>query len=359
MQANLRPSEPACNFLADFEVHVALGLRVTTWNILAPIMGGDKMFPGISREIHSQDARRPVLQRQIITIGSDVLLLQEVRKAELNMLLQAGESPLNEFYESHYIPERSWLHLEHTGASDDAERGAAVLWRRGVLDQVSTVSAGVWPGGPPCVAIIHAVVVAWGHNVMFATAHLDGDAPKPALARAQEQLVQVMDTLCALGQKYKCADLIFGGDCNLTSFAPAMRKASQRNFHISSAFPNRPTCFSVLASARFDHIFMRGSLESLCTEIPSCPFRTCCPFAAFCHPSQLMVDLLGLSEPRVKLQCFLRCLVFVCLLVPWSLAVLCCFCLPFPRSWRRCQWALAEWGSDHVPVTVTFKRKTL
>jgi hypothetical protein len=45
--------------------------------------------------------------------------------------------------------------------------------------------------------------------------------------------------------------------------------------------------------------------------------------------------------------------------LPWCLTALLLYVLVLHISWRRCKWALTEWGSDHLPVTVEFTVKPL
>lgn len=370
------PSDQAVQDAAETVVDIAGEqdgtLRVTTWNVLAPLMGGERMFPGISEDIHSQEARRPVLQRQLLSLNSDVVLLQEIRKVELARLLHEGETPLVSFFESHYVADRRSQAPEATSASDagtvlasgdgtvissdDTERGVAILWRHGVLTNVAASAKDLGPGGPPSLAILHATVTAWAEDVIFATAHLDGDSPIPAVARSQQQLLQVLDATNALTQASSCSALIWGGDANCTSYASALRKVSRHNFCIASGYPREPSCFSVITSARLDHILARGSVEAKATEIPGCPINAYCLCACFFHPSQLMFDCLGCSDPKVKVPMWQRCFLGICF-IPWFLAALCSFVPQLARSKHRCKWALQEWGSDHVPVTVIFGKR--
>jgi hypothetical protein len=330
-------------------------LKVTTWNVLAPLMGGDKMFPGIGSEIHSQEARRPVLQKQFHNLASDMVMLQEIRRMELRMLMDEGQSPLSQLYESHYVTDRSWRDLEASGGSDETERGVALVWRRGVLSNVSTLNKDLGVLGPPCLGIVRATVTAWAEDVIFATAHLDGDSPVPAVARGQEQLLVMLDAVMELPESQICKAVIVGGDCNFTSYAPVMRKLAARKFSVASGYPDRPTCFSAIASSRFDHLFVRGSAVAEATEIPECPKHSCCPFPSFFHHCQVMFDCLGVTSPKVSVPLLQRCYLSACL-VPWLLATVCCLCIPLPLTRQRCRWSLTEWGSDHIPVTVTFRQ---
>lgn len=329
-------------------------LRVTTWNVLAPLMGSDKMFPGISRDIHSQEARRPILQRQFLTLRSDVVLLQEIRRSELYQLVQEGDEPLNGLYESHYVTDRSWQDLQ---VPDETERGVALLWRRGVLENVQTLTLELGSEGPPGIAIMRAAVRGWSEDVIFATAHLDGDSPVPAAARSQSQLLHVLDSLTAMPEASTCRAFIFGGDLNMTPYAPVMRELPRWNFDIASGCKRRPTCFSVLLGARFDHIFSRGCLEAGATEIPECPVSTCCPFAPLVHAFQVMFDCLGLTSPKVQVAIWRKCCLCLCV-IPWLLGIICCVLCPCRITRSRCRWALEEWGSDHIPVTVIFRMTT-
>jgi len=326
--------------VADYSL---LQLRVTTWNLLAPLLDSGKLFPCIKRAVHSQEARHPVLQRRLTGLDSDVILMQEAKKAELVALMET----LSSIYEYHYVSERCWSQAEPS----DAERGAAILWRKGLMTNVTVTDLDI-PSGPPCCPLVRGTLVAWGQDVIFTTAHLDGDSPKPALARAQKQLLQVSDVI--MRDWSEGAVCIWGGDCNLTPRAPAFAALPSHGFAVASGRPDLPTCFTVFCQSHLDHIFYRGPLDVQDTQIPECPIRNCCFLSGFFHVTQVMVDFLGLSSPKVP--GLWRRLIGCLLVLPWLLAVVWFYCMPLHKAIHRCRWVLEEWGSDHLPVTVTFKR---
>merc|ERR1712232_98525 len=86
--------------------------------------------------------------------------------------------------------------------------------------------------------------------------------------------------------------------CNLTPGAPVFRKAHTQKFRLASGELHIPSLFSVLYSARVDHIFVRGGWEVVKTDIPECPLWHCCPLLPCSHTLQMMTDLAVLSAQR-------------------------------------------------------------
>lgn len=346
-------------------------IRVTTWNILNPAIAPEKMFPCMGEDIWGQDNRRPIIQRRMQEFGSDILLLQEVQLSELNLLLESGQPALKLTYDCHFVEERPDLLPQPSKeapaankkgdsadplppeslAEDGDVRGVAVLWKKGVLTSVERLTEGAADTTNPA-AFVRGQL-ACGDEVLFASRHLDALGCPPAVTRCKQQIVQVgEDALEVLGRKPGIV-AIFGGDCNLTT-APAVSAMASVGYRAASGEAGPATCFSAVSSATFDHIFVRGAWATQSVEIPDCPEPHCCPKTPCMHQLQMGNDLLGISKPKVP-GIGLRLL--GCLLCPlWFMGALLCFLVPMPLHVRRCRWALQEWGSDHVPVTVVLRR---
>lgn len=335
-------------------LQIAKHLQVTVWNVLAQVWVEASLYPCIDEHIYAAEARRQVLQRRMIELKSDIFLLNEVEERELHVLLHDGAAPLHRFYDSHFVvyPESMWSQV----GVESVPWGVAILWRRGVLEELDLECSSVaLSGGAPPVAFLRGNVVAWGKRVLIATAHLDGDGCPPSVTRSQKQLLEVADALVANARG--CAATVWGGDCNLTPSAPAFKKLHSLGFQVASGLPHMPTALPVVGGARLDHIFVSGPLIAASTAIPSCSDFHCCPlapcnFGPGMHFSQLLLDLLGLSSPKVP--GFGRRIIGCFLLLPWFCMFACGFILPLRCSWQRCRSALLEWGSDHLPVTVQF-----
>lgn len=333
-------------------------LSVTTWNILNPCIDPAKMFPGISKDIWEMPSRRPIIRSRLESLASDVLLLQEVSFAELHALLHEGSAPMSSSYDSHFVPERVQLRpVDLQSNPDDAAamdmRGVAILWRKGVLTAIQCFCETLEESTSNPAAFVKARVVAWGDEVLFASKHLDARGCPPAVHRCAEELLEVTKRAAAAAGPEPSV-VIFGGDCNLTNSAPAMAAMPGHGFHLASGNQGVSSCFSAITSARFDHIFIKGPWVAETTNIPECPERHCCSLTPCLHQLQVGNDLLGLSRPPVP-GCWRRAL-GILLLPAWLLGVVCCFLVPMPLSMKRCRWALEEWGSDHMPVTVIFRK---
>lgn len=355
-------------------------LKITTWNILNPAIPPDKMFPFIGEDVWGQDNRRPIIQRRMWELGSDIFLLQEVKLSELNLLLQSGDRPLQADYESHFVEERPHLLPQPSSAkssssssttvsagdaqlvppSEDANmRGVAVLWKKGFMSGVERLVEGAQATdkGPQDLSNPAAFVrgrLACGTEFLFASRHLDALGCPPAVMRCQEEILQIGEDVAEVIGRDSSGVVVFGGDCNMCT-SPAVSGMRSVGYQVVTPESGPATCHSVISSAPFDHIFVRGPWEKQDVEIPECPESHCCSKTPCMHQLQLANDSLGLSKPKVP-GIGLR--ILGCVICPlWFLGALCCFLIPMPFSVKRCRWALKEYGSDHVPVTVVLRRK--
>jgi len=330
-------------------------LRVTTWNVLAPVIDVGSMFPCVPAEVTTQEHRWEVIRQHFASLNSDVWLFQEFLRSHLDDLLAGPASG----FDWHFVEESAQCHEEAADAprGDEEEarpprkRGVAVLWRKGFFESVTPLSERRTAAGNPA-AIIKAT---WQkREVVFASKHMDALGCPPAATRCQEQLVQLCEAAQNCGSA--SASVIVGGDCNLTPSAPAMDTVTdEMGFEMASDEPGKPTCFAVTGGARLDHIFVKGGLVAQSTTIPDCEAPHLCNVIPCFHQIQMMMDYMGISRPVVQIPCQA---VVACLLAPvFLLTACCCFCVPAPFSVGRCKWAIESYGSDHLPVTVTFLPK--
>lgn len=386
-------------------------LRVTTWNLLAPVVDASKMFPGVADSITDQAVRRSIIQRRLASMDSDVLLLQEVRPQELRAILQEGEAPLGEKYEHHIALEKRGRlspatkdieeqrpaqdqqnesdvmqhaqneaipralgygavvspvgslirddaseapsHQSSTVEFGDREqrRGVAILWRKALLSNVRKFEERVGNPLNPA-AMVQGFLACLDTEVLFASKHLDALGLPPSVAGAESELLAVADALVQEVGPERVA-IVYGGDCNLTTRSPAFKDVHQRGFCIASERLGIPTCFSVICSSRLDHIFTRGPLTARDTDIPECQYKHCCVLVPFFHHIQVMTDIVSQAFVRRKQISCCRCILGYLLFLPLILTVIFVFFIPLPLSLRRCRWSLQEYGSDHLPVTIT------
>lgn len=347
-------SELSTHRASDLEVQIPRKtLRITAWNILAQVWVEDKLYPFIGSDIYAAPSRRLVLRRRLGELNSDVFFLNEVEERELHALLHDDPDPLHHNYDFLFVkyPERMWSQV----GVEAVPWGVAIIWRRSVLVDVKQDPTELSGRAPPA-AFIRGTLASCGKEILLATAHLDGDGCPPSVKRSQAQLMEVANL--ATQKADGCLGTVWGGDCNLTLSAPAVAKVRNLGFEVASELNHMPTAFPVVGGSRLDHVFAKGGLVPKSTHIPECPRRHCCPLApcnghSGMHGTQVLLDYIGLSYPRVP-GCYLR-LIGCLLLIPWIFTMFCCFVIPVRLSWQRCRWALMEWGSDHLPVTVEFE----
>lgn len=244
-----------------------------------------------------------------------------------------------------------------SGENPDA-RGVAVLWKKGLL---SDVQCSVEPSSDQAVntnpaAIVRGRVQKWGDEVVFATKHLDALGSPPSCQRCEQELPRIGMHAQDLVRSNPGAVAIFGGDCNITGSSPAISRMTKLGYRCVSGAKGGPTQFSSMLCARFDHVFATGDWGVSKVDIPVYPHSTQCCYPSPClHPVQVLNDWIGISRPKVG-GAWSRVAGFLCLPV-YCMGVLTCLVCPMPQSVKRCQWALKEFGSDHLPVTVTFSKK--
>jgi len=337
-------------------------LRVTTWNILAPVIDVGKMFPFVGVDVTGQEHRSAAIARHIESLETDVWLLQELPHSQLEELL-AGPA---QGFESYFVHEGVGASSVDAGVSGNIggtdleqgethparQRGVAVLWKRGLFESVTKMPETRTDAGNPA-AMIRA---RWrNRDIVLGSKHMDALGCPPAATRCQAQLKDfckaASDFADSATTDIPSPAVVLGGDCNLTPSAPAMAEVHNYGFTLASDELHKPTCFAVTGSTRLDHIFVYGSVQGVSTKIPDCELGHPCNVVPCFHQLQMLMDLIGVSRPKIEIRCQVA---VACLLAPvFFVAAVCCFCIPAPLSLRRCRWALEHFGSDHLPVTVT------
>jgi mRNA deadenylase 3'-5' endonuclease subunit Ccr4 len=79
-------------------------MRVTTYNLLAPVWVHESYYPGMPVALFDPAARRATIKRRILEMDSDVLCLEECQKTELDAMLSADNNELATKYEVEFCP---------------------------------------------------------------------------------------------------------------------------------------------------------------------------------------------------------------------------------------------------------------
>lgn len=146
-----------------------------------------------------------------------------------------------------------------------------------------------------------------------------------------------------------------------------MRAIRAGGFKLASGAPRVPTVFAVACTVRVDHILYytrgedddsgrdckRSMLQPIATLVPQCPLGHWVGVVPFLTLMQRMkaYALKGEAGSVARVISFLLALV----LLPLVLTLYIPFLVHFLDRKKQCErltWALAEWGSDHLPVTV-------
>lgn len=110
----------------------AVKLKLTSWNILAPVWAHPSFYPKVSQPLLDKVARRNVIAARMREFDSDVMHLQEVEEGELDAI-RAENSDLDEKYEYLFMPfpEMFWSNwLSDVSDKKPVSNGIAVLLRK-------------------------------------------------------------------------------------------------------------------------------------------------------------------------------------------------------------------------------------
>jgi len=301
-------------------------LRVTTYNILAPVWVNEQHYKGINPATLDEATRRRILLERLLELESDVVFMQEVQKTFLDALLDDGaETPLGSIYEVTFCPYpptfwSNWL-TEKTN-HEPRENGVAVWTRRTAVEKEKMdfvpVDLPEWQDTLPAHALgaracyVWAKVAAWGEagRVLLVTSHFDADSSQRAALQCGELCQKIKTSVRAEAPLE--TTVIWGGDFNMLMEHDAITALGKEGFRPVSQGPEPSAFFIELcgeAGSRIDHVLVKdddaaapnATVKAVAAFVPHCP----------------------------------------------------CTCA---TGQQRQEWALATWGSDHLPVTVDLQR---
>uniref|UniRef100_A0A7S0BB91 Endonuclease/exonuclease/phosphatase domain-containing protein n=1 Tax=Pyrodinium bahamense TaxID=73915 RepID=A0A7S0BB91_9DINO len=356
-------------------------LRVTTFNILAPVWTHSSVYPGMDMSEFDPTKRGKRQLEVLKTLDSDIILMQECQKSELDQLLRLDGGHINQVYDVEFCPFpltfwTNWL----TDATnyEPRQNGVCVLTRRATLKKLRAEHLPIdlpnWQHELPEYALgAHACLVTvevpcWGGaKALIVTSHLDADS-------AYRAGLQGTELARKLGQRIEHDCVIWGGDFNMEHRHPALRAVEREGgLQPASGLLGVPTVYAVAATVRVDHVFCsaapaagevaagagRIALECLGTFVPRCPMGH--TFAVLPCLTELQWIVCSVRGERGWAVACLTVLLLI-LLFPVTILILSPLFVHRCGRRRQCErlsWALEEWGSDHLPVTVSLKKVTV
>mmetsp|Transcript_37421 Transcript_37421/g.106897 ORF Transcript_37421/g.106897 Transcript_37421/m.106897 type:complete len:384 (-) Transcript_37421:92-1243(-) len=365
-------------------------LRVTTFNILAPVWTHSSIYPGMDMQEFEPSARRERLLRMILELDSDIVFMQECQRSELDELLQLDGGALQKTYDVEFcpFPLTFWTNwLTDTTNYEPRENGVCMLTKKVSVHKVKAEHVPIdlpsWKDELPEHALgAHACFVwvevpRWeGATALLVTSHLDADSGY----RAGLQGVELAKKIKERASVTDCKHVIWGGDFNMEVRNSAISGIKQEGFVQASGAVEVPTVYAVPGTVRVDHVFfyrqpaaaqanpaaplrdddggLAGAppLQALATFVKRCPLGHI--FGVLPLLSELQWLACTAQGERGLLLRIVTCLfllVFSPLLMLIFSPVLIHRC-DRPRQCQRLSWALEYCGSDHLPVTVVLKR---
>lgn len=350
------------------------GLRVTTFNLLAPVWVQSSIYPSMDMSAFEPAKRRQAQRERILEMDSDIILMQECQKSELDLLLCGGDALLQAKYDFEFCPFPRTFWTNWLGSDrEPCEHGVCVLTKKSVVKKHKAEHVSIdlpgWEdrfpqhslGARACV--VHATLAALGgERILILCSHLDADSVLRAgsqglaLAKKIKHIVDASDSI---------RTVIWGGDFNMEARCSAMKKIQAEGFQVASSALSRPTVFAVAGTVRVDHILcyvrktgkacdskMPQTLEPIATFVPPCPLGHRISILPFLSELQRLCCAVR-GEDGLFMQTLLICLALIFLPLTLALASpLLAYFLERTKQCERLLWALSVWGSDHLPVTV-------
>lgn len=324
--------------------------------------------------IFDQHARRKAQCERILELDSDIVLMQECQKSELDQLMSSDEGILSAKYDVEFcaFPPTFWSNwLSDASQHKPCENGVCVLTKKSIVSKFRAEHVSIdlpeWEvhlpkhslGARAC--LVYATVPSWRDaKILIVCSHLDADSVR----RAGMQGVELAKTVRKIVDSTEDLDTtIWGGDFNMEMRCPSMRAIQAEGFKLASNALRSPTVFAVACTVRVDHVMYyckvrgKGNKQSnpqpVATFVPQCPQGHWISVVPFLSEMQWLkaYGLNGEGGSLVRALCILLVMFLLPLILALFIPMLVHFC-DRNKQCERLSWALAEWGSDHLPVTV-------
>lgn len=218
-----------------------MSLRVVSYNVLADSYIQRTFFPRTPPEILDPSRRHPALAARVAALGGDIVCLQEVEPAVLEVVSAALPD-----HEVHYEPKR--------GKPD----GIATLIRASAQHRASVVYA----DGTGHVALL--VVIEHEERLLgIANTHLKW-GPPPGATVGVAQTEALLDALEHF--EPACKGWVVCGDFNARPDSALVRRVRERGLHDSYEAQEAFTCNANAEAKRIDFIFHSPLLSA--TPLP-------------------------------------------------------------------------------------------
>lgn len=348
-------------------------LRVTTFNMLAPVWTHESVYPGMDMRDFAPAARRRRQLEALKLLNPDVVLMQECQKTELDQLGELEGGLLLKRYDVEFCPFplsfwTNWL----TDATnyEPRENGICVLTKKSAMTKLGAEHVPIdlpeWESRLPKsslgarACLVSVEIPRWGGaRALIVSSHLDADSAY----RAGLQGLELAKKLMRHGQ-YDC--ILWGGDFNMEHRNPDLNAIQREGFRRASGEVYTPSVYTCVGCVRVDHVLVAPAgaggpleLESLGTFVPECPLGHMLSVVPFLTELQWLV-----CSARGERGHCVQVLTLLLLIALFPLVLL--FFSPLfvlqcgrKRQRHRVHWALGHWGSDHLPVTVCLKGAAL
>jgi len=379
-------------------------LRVTTFNVLAPVWCHQSVYPGMDMAEFDPGLRRKHQLETILRLDMDILFMQECQKTELDLLLEADGGKLSRLYDVEFcpFPLTFWTNwLTDTTNYEPRENGVCILIRRAAMSRIRAEHVPIdlpeWKKELPEHSLgAHACfmwvkVPRWQDaEVLLVTSHLDAESSYRAGLQCRELAVQIKDRATIS----RSSHVIWGGDFNMEIRNCAIKDVKAEGFCQAAGAKHLPTVINIAATVHVDQVLVNDRsddqdesndssassdeglvpqgalrscnakigkpepLEPLATYVPVCPSGYCIPVLPFLSELQwLMSSSNGERGTLVQALTIIFLIIFLPVIVLVFSPVLVYRC-DRKRQCQRLSWALQEIGSDHLPVTVAIRRRT-
>eukprot|EP00747_Dinoflagellata_sp_TGD_P170563 gnl/TRDRNA2_/TRDRNA2_202438_c0_seq1.p1 gnl/TRDRNA2_/TRDRNA2_202438_c0~~gnl/TRDRNA2_/TRDRNA2_202438_c0_seq1.p1 ORF type:complete len:371 (+),score=44.26 gnl/TRDRNA2_/TRDRNA2_202438_c0_seq1:57-1169(+) len=342
-------------------------LSVMTFNILAPVWTNQSVYPGMDMDKFDAAARRTAQREWLVKMDADVVLMQECQKTELDALFTEGDGILKERYEHEFcpFPTTFWTNwLTDTTNFEPRENGVCVLTKRASMEKLKSdyvpIDLPEWSSKLPTYALGAKACMVWakakalgGANILIVTSHLDADSSYRAALQGSELAKKIHN----LSSSSEIDEIIWGGDFNMEM--RSMGAIQDTGFKQASAALRTPSVYTVMGTLRVDHILLHDSQEKRSKLAPIATFVPICPQGHTFNilPGITEMQFFVSSAKGERGLCLQLLAPFICLLLLPLIILVLCRAVLRQRACRRLSWALKEYGSDHLPVTVCLQRE--
>jgi len=343
-----------------------MSLKVTAFNILAPVWASPELYTSGSLPLLDPSARNRIVADRLLELSSDAVMMEEVEAESLENM-RGTTQELDEKYTIHFapFPAKLWSNwLTSSTNFEPRENGLCIMLSKSEFTEVTFEQVCIDPDDGQAVPeysrgnfslLAHCYSTKWKRRVTFVCTHADADSTTLA-GRQMLYLHQklVNDLVNIKGSDDTDPVVIWGGDFNLELRSHALSHIQSKHTFTCcfEGFKNITTAsvYGKPGSARIDHIFATTAVKTTGTDVPECPL----PYVIGTLPVHTTFGWLKESVlPSAWRKVVL--VILLLLLLPVTLMLALVMVFQTRQAAARSEWALREYGSDHLPVTCTLQ----